>query len=129
MKINLKQVINFGKIPIANAFLTKEQFKNEYFYNMVLGYDSETKAIGLVNKVPPEKMFHENYAFFSSTSKGMQAHFRETAQKLLPYAGKGIVVEIGSNDGIMLEAWKDLGVRAIGVEPSKNVAETSRLKG
>lgn len=129
MKISLKSVIDFGKMPIANAFLTKEQFKDEYFYNMVLGYDSKTKAIGLVNKVPPEKMFHENYAFFSSTSKGMQTHFRETAEKLLPYAGKGIVVEMGSNDGIMLEAWKKLGVRAVGVEPSKNVADVSKNKG
>ena len=116
-------------MPIANAFLTLDKFKGEYFYDMVLGYDPKTKAIGLINKVPKEMMFHENYAFFSSTSKGMQAHFKETAKKLLPYAGKGIVVEVGSNDGIMLEAWKELGVRAIGVEPSKNVAETSRLKG
>lgn len=129
MEINLKSVIDFGKMPIANAFLTKEQFKDEYFYNMVLGYDPTTKAIGLINKVPPEKMFHENYTFFSSTSKGMQAHFKETAEKLLPYVGKGIVVEMGSNDGIMLEAWKNLGVRAVGVEPSKNVAEISRSKG
>lgn len=129
MEINLKPVIDFGKMPIANGFLMPEQFGSEYFYNMVLGYDSVTHAIGLINKVPPEKMFHENYAFFSSTSKGMQIHFRETAEKLLPYADKGIVVEMGSNDGIMLEAWKSLGVRAIGVEPSKNVAEVSRGKG
>src|SRR3989338_820585 len=129
MKINLKPVINFGKMPIANAFLTKEQFKDEYFYNMILGYDPGTKAIGLVNKVSPEKMFHENYAYFSSTSKGMQIHFRQTAEKLLPFAKKGIVVEIGSNDGIMLEAWKNLGVRAIGIEPSANVAAVSRAKG
>ncbi|MBX4189978.1 methyltransferase domain-containing protein, partial [Candidatus Parcubacteria bacterium] len=60
---------------------------------------------------------------------GMQIHFRETAEKLLPYAKKGIVVEMGSNDGIMLEAWKDLGVKAIGVEPSTNVADVSRAKG
>lgn len=129
MDIKLQPVINFGKMPIANAFLTEEQFKDEYFYNMVLGYDPRTKAIGLVNKVSPEKMFHENYAFFSSTSKGMQMHFRQTAEKLLPYAGRGIVVEMGSNDGIMLEAWKEFGVRAIGVEPSKNVAEVSRGRG
>src|SRR3989344_565205 len=129
MEIKLQPRINFGKMPIANAFLTLDKFKGEYFYDMVLGYDPKTKAIGLINKVPKEMMFHENYAFFSSTSKGMQAHFKETAKKLLPYAGKGIVVEVGSNDGIMLEAWKELGVRAIGVEASKNVAETSRLKG
>ena len=117
MKINLKPAIDFGKMPIANAFLTKEQFKKEYFYQMVLGYDPKTKAIGLVNTVPLEKMFHENYAFYSSTSKGMQVNFRETAEKLLPYAKKGRVVELGSNDGIMLEAWKNLAIRCQLVSP------------
>ncbi len=129
MEIKLKKVIDFGKMPIANGFLMPNQFDSEYFYNMVLGYDPKTKAIGLINKVSKEMMFHENYAFFSSTSKGMQVHFRGTAEKLLPYAKNGLVVEVGSNDGIMLEAWKDLGIRAIGVEPSKNVAEVSKSKG
>ncbi len=129
MKFNLSPVIDFGKMPIANAFLAPEKLKDEFFYNMVVGYDPATHAIGLVNTVPPEKMFHDHYAFFSSTSKGMQRHFRATAEKLLPYAGKGIVVEIGSNDGIMLEAWKELGVRAIGVEPSANVAQVSKDRG
>lgn len=129
MKIKLKPAIDFGRMPIANAFLTPAEVASEYFYNMVLGYDPTTQAIGLVHPVPPEQMFHDHYAFFSSTSKGMQTHFRQTAEKLLPYAGRGIVVEMGSNDGIMLQAWKDLGVRAIGVEPSKNVAEVSRSRG
>src|SRR3989344_4890135 len=127
--ITLKPVIDFGKMPIANAFLTPDQFSAEFFYPMVVGFDPATAAIGLVHRVPPEKMFHDHYAFFSSTSKGMQRHFRETAEKLLPYAGSGLVVEMGSNDGIMLEAWKGLGVRALGVEPSGNVAEVSRAKG
>ncbi|MBI3573823.1 methyltransferase domain-containing protein [Candidatus Kaiserbacteria bacterium] len=129
MNIPLTPVIDFGRMPIANAFLTPEEFSNEYFYDMVVGYDPATHAIGLVNTVPPEKMFHENYAFFSSTSKGMQNHFRETAEKLKPIAGEGIVVEVGSNDGIMLQAWKDMGVRAVGVEPSANVAQVSLDKG
>ena len=129
MEIKLQPVIDFGQMPIANAFLTPDQFKDEFFYNMVVGYDPKTQAIGLVNTVAPEKMFHDHYAFFSSTSKGMQIHFRQTAEKLLSYAKKGIVVEVGSNDGIMLEAWKELGVKAIGVEPSRNVALVSKAKG
>lgn len=129
MEIKLQPVIDFGKMPIANALVTPEQFASEYFYEMLVGYDPKTEAIGLVNRVPPEKMFHSEYAFFSSTSKGMQRHFRATAEELLPYAGKGIVVEVGSNDGIMLEAWKELGVRAVGVEPSSNVAAVSRGRG
>lgn len=137
MNINLKPVIDFGKMPIANAFLTPDQFASEFFYDMVLGYDPATHAIGLVNTIPLDQMFHDHYAFYSSTSKGMQAHFRQTAEKLLQYvrstgsgqAGKGLVVELGSNDGIMLEAWKELGVPALGVEPSKNVADVSVSRG
>lgn len=129
MDIRLQPAIDFGRMPIANAFLTPEQFASEYFYNMVVGYDEHTDAIGLVHRVPPEKMFHDHYAFFSSTSRGMQEHFRKTAEKLKPFAAGGRVVEIGSNDGIMLETWKQLGVPAVGVEPSSNVAEVSRSRG
>ena len=129
MQIKLQPKIDFGRMPIANAFLVPDQYKDEYFFDMILGFDPATKAIGLVNTVPPEKMFHDHYAFYSSTSKGMQTHFAETAKKLLPYAGKGLVVEVGSNDGIMLEAWKELGVAAVGIEPSANVAEISRGRG
>lgn len=129
MEIKLKPVIEFGTMPIAGAFLAPDEFASEYFYNMVLGYDPKTAAIGLVNQVPPKKMFHDHYAYYSSTSKGMQIHFAETAAKLMPYAKKGLVVELGSNDGIMLEAWKSLGIPAVGVEPSKNVADVSRARG
>lgn len=127
--MNLQPVINFGKMPIANAFLTPDEFPSEFFYNMVLGYDPKTKAIGLVNTVPLRKLFHDHYAFYSSTSKGMQVHFVQTAKKLLPYAKEGLVVELGSNDGIMLSAWRNLGIPAVGVEPSRNVASVSKTKG
>lgn len=129
MDINLKPAIDFGKMPIANGFLTKDKLGTEFFYNMVLGYDPKTHAIGLVNTLSLDKMFHDHYAFYSSTSKGMQAHFRQTAEKLKPYAKNGLVVELGSNDGIMLEAWKDFKIPALGVEPSKNVAEVSKSRG
>ncbi|MDO8515771.1 MAG: class I SAM-dependent methyltransferase [bacterium] len=129
MEFPLKPFIDFGKMPIANAFLMPDQFKDEFFYDMVVGYDPATHAIGLVNTVPPEKMFHDQYAFYSSTSKGMQKYFKEAATKLKPYAEKGVVVEVGSNDGIMLEAWKELGISAVGVEPSGNVAAVSRSLG
>lgn len=129
MKIDLKPLINFGKMPIAGAFLTADQFDSEYFYNMVLGYDPIIKAIGLIETPPLKKLFHDHYAFYSSTSFGMQAHFAQTAKQLSPYAQKGLVVELGSNDGIMLEAWKNLHIPAIGVEPSKNVAEVSLFRG
>jgi methylation protein EvaC len=127
--INLQPIIDFGNMPIAGAFLDVEQFEKEYFYHMVLGYDPVTKAVGLVHKVPIEKKFHDDYKYFSSTSQRMRTHFEEVAKKLLPWTKDGLVVEIGSNDGIMLESWKKFGVNAIGVEPSKSVATFSLSKG
>ena len=126
---DLQPVIDFGQMPIANAFLTPDQYAEEFFYPMVVGYDPKTHAIGLVHTVPPEKMFHDHYAFYSSTSKSMEQHFHQTAEKLKPYAKNGLVVEVGSNDGIMLEAWKEFGIPAVGVEPSANVAQVSKDKG
>jgi methylation protein EvaC len=78
-------------------------------------------------------MFHEQYAFYSSTSRYMQVHFEAFAQAVINtvLAGRDdpLVVELGSNDGIMLRHFKARGVRHLGVEPSANVAEVARSQG
>jgi methylation protein EvaC len=78
-------------------------------------------------------MFHEQYAFYSSTSRYMQVHFEAFAQAVintvLAERDDPFVVELGSNDGIMLRHFKARGVRHLGVEPSANVAEVARSQG
>jgi len=75
-------------------------------------------------------MFHEQYAFYSSTSRYMQAHFEAFAHAVINNAIAGrddpFVVELGSNDGIMLRHFRQCGLRHLGVEPSANVAEVAR---
>lgn len=123
-------IINLGKQPRhANGFLTKEEFGTEEFFEMVVGFDPDTSAIRLIDTTPRELMFNDRYAFFSKTSKKMQQHFRQTAEELDQYVTDGMVVEIGSNDGIMLDAWKEIGRKAIGVEPSGNVADVAIANG
>jgi methylation protein EvaC len=82
--------------------------------------------------VDQEKMFHENYAFFSSTSMRMGEHFRDFAGSVRGThlnAKDPFVVEIGSNDGIMLQHFAMAGIRHLGIEPSSNVAQVARAKG
>lgn len=124
-------VINFGKQPThANGFVTKEEFGTEPFYDMVIGFDEETDAIRLMEPAAREVMFNDKYAFYSKTSKKMQKHFADTAEELKDFLGDGeVAVEIGSNDGIMQDAWKALGKQCIGVEPSGNVAEIAKNAG
>jgi len=125
--------MSFGQQPIANGFLTPDQFGSEYFFEMEVAFCSKCSMLQLVNQPAPEQMFHDQYAFFSSTSSRMAAHFQEYAEHVmrdfLPKEGDPFVVEIGSNDGIMLRHFQAAGIRHLGVEPSQNVAEVARGQG
>lgn len=128
----IEPFMSFGKMPIANGFLAAEQFKDEPFFKLDVAFCESCKMTQLTELVDREKMFHENYAFFSSTSARMGVHFREFAgfvkDNYLP-AKDPFVVEIGSNDGIMLRNFKEAGIKHLGVEPSANVAKVAADKG
>src|SRR5438067_5840774 len=124
--------MSLGRQPIANAFLTADAFESEFFYELRVGACPSCRMVQLAQHVDPELMFHEQYAFFSGTSKGMTLHFAEMATALRErYLGGAdpFVVEIGSNDGILLQNYLGTPVRHLGVEPSANVADVARAKG
>lgn len=119
-------------MPIANGFLTPEQFATEYFFELKVGFCSVCAMVQLTEQVERERMFHENYAFLSSTSTRMTQHFKDFADDVRRnylQSSDPFVVEIGSNDGIMLQHFAQAGVRHVGIEPSANVAEIARAKG
>jgi len=132
-KNNFEPFISFGMMPIANGFLPSEKFDEEYFFELQAGFCSSCKTVQLVNQPKREMMFHDNYAFFSSTSKGMANHFRllaeNTMKKYLAQNDNNFVVEIGCNDGILLKHFAKAGINHIGVEPSLNVALEANKNG
>jgi methylation protein EvaC len=129
----IEPFISFGRMPIANGFLMPDQFSKEYFYNLIVGFCPKCKMVQLLEFVDREKMFHEQYAFFSSTSSFMARHFAMFAEKIikefLSEVHNPFVVEIGSNDGILLENFARRNIRHLGIEPSANVAEEAFKKG
>jgi len=134
---NLIQFISFGQMPVANAFLKKEDLeKSEFKYEMKVGFCENCKMVQLINIVPYEKYIvpdingKRNYPFFSSKStRAMEEHFADAAKeienKFLDSNSK--VLEIGSNDGIFLKNFENNKV--LGIEPSNNVAEIAIEKG
>ena len=122
--------MSFGRMPIANGFLTEDQISDEYFFELAPAFCNHCKTLQLVEQPEPQKMFHENYAFFSGTSAYMKNHFAAFADSVMKtrLAGKSdpFVVELGSNDGIMLRNFKEAGIRHLGVEPSANVAAVAQ---
>ena len=67
-----KEFLNLGKQPIANRFLNKDEFDNEFFFDLKATFDEETKLVSLSEFVAPEMMFNENYAYHASMSETMK---------------------------------------------------------
>jgi methylation protein EvaC len=118
-------VINFGEMPVANKFHKNQKEKVTYF-NMSLSFNKKYSLAQLSNAPSPKKLFNEEYAFLSSTSKNMETHFKMTAQEIKnKFYGKRIsILEIGCNDGIFLKNFKNQD--HIGIEPAKNVADIAK---
>jgi len=124
--------VDFGKMPLANAFIRPDQSARECFYRLSAVRCRECGMVQIGENPDPGDMFHENYAYFTGTSQFMIRHFSEFAQQILGGRNLGrdsFVVEIGSNDGSMLRNYADAGIRHLGVEPSANVAAAARDKG
>jgi methylation protein EvaC len=129
---DLVPFMSFGKMPLANGFLKPEQFREEFFFELKVGFCPPCMMIQLMEKVNPGKLYHHNYAFFSSTSEHMAEHFKRFATSVMEnYLKRSnpFVVEIGSNDGILLQHFSREGIRHLGVEPSANVAQAASQKG
>jgi methylation protein EvaC len=129
----LTPVVDFGMQPLGNGFLAPEHISHEYFYPMEVGFNEKSMMFQLLEQPSPEKMFHENYAFYSSTSKFMEAHFAEFADQVInsQYIEKEspFIVELGCNDGIMLKHFAKKNINHLGIEPSLNVAAVANSNG
>jgi methylation protein EvaC len=124
--------VDFGDMPIANAFSKNESSEEDYTFRMKVGFCQNCFMVQLVNQPDREKMFHENYAFFSSTSNFMKKHFSMLSSYIIQsqkLSRDSFVLEIGCNDGIFLENFILNDIPSLGIEPSKNVAKVAKSKG
>jgi methylation protein EvaC len=120
------QFLDLGKQPIANGFLFKEEIKDEYFFDLKVGFDEESKLVTQMKYVDPPLMFNENYAYRGSMSQTMRTHFKGLSEQLQTKPDIKIL-EIGSNDGVFLKNWNTN--QAIAVEPCSNFAKETEALG
>ena len=122
-----KKFLDLGTQPITNAFLTEDKFDDEYFYNLSLGMDEDTKLVSLMETVKPELMFNDVYAHRASMSETMRNSFKEVAESLVKQFMPMKVLEIGSNDGVFIRNFSKEAIVAI--EPCENLADITSAMG
>ncbi|MSU74831.1 class I SAM-dependent methyltransferase [Candidatus Kaiserbacteria bacterium] len=119
------EFLNLGNQPLANKYPTEDQFAIEDFFPLAIYFCTTCKNVQLGQIVSRERMFVDYY-YLSSVNQGLVRHFEEFATQI---KNAKFVVDIGSNDGILLKPLKKLGVKAIGVEPSVNVSKIANDAG
>ncbi len=131
-KNNLQKVLSLGSMPPANAFLAKEGLsKPEPSFPLELYFCNDCGFVQLLDIVSPELLF-KNYVYVSSTSPSFVEHFRsfaETVTNRFNFPSDSLIVDIGSNDGILLRPFKKLGWQVLGVDPAVKIAEMATKNG
>ena len=127
----IRPFMSFGKMPMANGFLSKNDFKKEFFYNLEVGFSKDIFLFQVNDHPKSQRIFNNKYPFYTNKSKFMTNHFHKyflwLQNKFL--SNKSKIIEIGSNDGTFLKNFKNNNYQHCGFEPSKNVADFSKKYG
>jgi SAM-dependent methyltransferase len=128
----LTTILSLGHTPLANALLTSEQLAApEETFPLDLAFCPHCTLVQITETVPPEKLFRE-YLYFSSFSDTILEHARELVERLTRERGlgdKSFVLEVASNDGYLLQYYKQAGIPVLGIEPAKNIARVAEERG
>ncbi|MBI1280619.1 MAG: methyltransferase domain-containing protein [Anaerolineaceae bacterium] len=126
---NLQLILSLGTTPLANALLRSEQLEQpEERYPLDLVFCPECTLVQITETVPPEKLFSE-YLYFSSFSDTMLKHAEALVNKVIPQyylTANSRVIEIASNDGYLLQYYKEKNIPVLGIEPASNIAKVAQ---
>ncbi len=125
--------VDLGPSPLANSYVQPgAALEAEPFYALHAYVCDQCFLVQLPAVTKAEAIFSDSYAYFSSYSESVLAHSREYVGMMMERFGYGAgsqVVELASNDGYLLQYFKERGVPVLGVEPTGNTAEVAIAAG
>src|SRR6266516_4648160 len=129
----LTQFLDLGFTPPADQFLRKEQLREpEVYYPLPVVMCSSCGLVQLNYVVSPEILYRHDYPYESSITQTGRRHWSEFATTTVERLGLGpndLVVDIGSNVGVLLEAFRSAGTRSLGVDPASNIVRIAEKRG
>lgn len=124
--------LQLGPTPVPNGFLkSHHRHKAEKFYPLDVCFCKSCGLVQLAHVVSPKVMF-KNYVYIPSTSETMRTHFASLTKNAIKAANAkegDLVLDIGSNDGTLLYAFKKQKMKVLGVDPAENLAKKANKEG
>lgn len=124
---NIHQIFSFPPIPLVGEF-TAQANPNADLFPITVVFCENCKVLLIAEKIDSNRLFRE-YSFSSSTVPGLVKHFESYAKWIFLKYGPKKLLEIGCNDGVLLNPLKKLGVEVFGVDISENISEIAISKG
>ncbi len=129
---SLIKYLDLGKTPLANAIVKKDDIdKEEKTFPLEVMYCPQCHLSQLSVIVNPKIMF-SNYPYRSSISKTFIEHCKEIAEifkKSFDFKENNLVIDIASNDGCMLQQFKEMNFKVLGIDPATNLADIANNNG
>ena len=129
---SLAEFIDLGMSPLCESYLAKDQLNSmEPFYPLAAYVCRDCLLVQLQEYVAPEHIFSE-YAYFSAYSDAWLDHARRYVEAMTERLGLGPasrVIELGSNDGYLLQFFVERGIPVLGIDPAGNVARAAEARG
>ncbi|MCI5968204.1 class I SAM-dependent methyltransferase [Helicobacter sp.] len=130
---DLVKVIELTKNPVGDRFWRdREKALKSELHNVEIMLCKECGQMQLSEVVEPAEIYTEEYLYTTGTSVGLIEHFRQSAKELIErfrIPQNALVLEIGSNEGAMLEAFREAGMRVLGVDPARIAVKKAQEKG
>jgi SAM-dependent methyltransferase len=128
-----KPFLDLGNSPLSNGYLSEKNIHvMEPYFPLEVYFCPHCSLVQLDVFEAPEQIFSSDYAYFSSYSSSWLAHCKayvDMMVKRFGYTENSFVMEVASNDGYLLQYFKEHHVPVKGVEPAKNTAEIAIAKG
>ena len=125
----VEKFLDLGRTALANRFLAGEElYLPEPKFPLVVGFCHACTHVQLTEIVPPGALFTD-YLYVSSASDLLKTHLHELSDVVINRFNLGrddLVVDLGCNDGTLLQGFQRYGVRTLGVDPARNLAELTK---
>lgn len=127
------EFVDLVNAPPSNSFLTSAELMSpEVFYPLKLYFCEKCFLVQIDEHKKSNEIFSSDYLYFSSYSTSWLAHAKKYVERMIERFGfdrTSLVVEIASNDGYLLQYFKERSIPCVGIEPSAGTAKVAREKG
>lgn len=127
------EFVNLGMQPASNNYITLENINSkENFYPLITYVCNNCFLVQTLDTQKSDELFTNDYAYFSSYSSSWLKHAKEYVDMIIDKINineKSLVMEIASNDGYLLQYFKEKGINSLGIEPCSSVANAAIEKG